>query len=186
MWSRRGIAGTLSALPIVGQGCRDAAPRFVSPAGYAPCPTVAAGLIQIIPAADFQALHLVLQSGPLQAQPRRRAVWTGESAVSLSQNLGDVIALRVTQRSRRRLARHFRAQLAERWVEPVAFRQNHRTLDEILQLADVSRPIPLAHRFNRRPRNTLNLLPQARRAFLHEMFNQHRDVLAALAQRRQM
>ena len=75
----------------------------------------------------------------------------------------------------------FLSQLAQRRGEPVAFRQNHRTLDKILQLADIPRPSPVQHGIDRVIGNDIDTLMQPGCAFFDKVPNQRGNVFAPFA-----
>src|ERR1035438_6594248 len=106
--------------------------------------------IQVVVAGDSQFLHFVLQGSALQTNPGRRAFRTRKHAPGLTQNFDDVIALPIAQRPFQigKASHRLLAQLRQRWTQPVVFRQNYRTLDEILQFADVPWPDRKSTRLN--------------------------------------
>ena len=63
-------------------------------------------------------------------------------------------------------------------------REDHGALDQVLQLADVARPVVARQRLHRLGRDRLDRLLHPPRELLREVAHQHRDVLAPLAQRR--
>ena len=62
----------------------------------------------------------------------------------------------------------------------------HQPLDQVLELADVARPPVLLQHRHRRVGDALDLLPEPRVVALQEELGELRDVLGALAQRRQL
>src|SRR5579864_752527 len=69
-------------------------------------------------------------------------------------------------------------------VQALAGAEDDGALDHIAQFADVARPGVLDQRFHGFRGNSIDLLPHPRREILHEIADQHGDILAALAQRR--
>src|SRR3981189_1995750 len=66
----------------------------------------------------------------------------------------------------------------------IAAAQDHRSLNDVLQLTDISRPRIGLAQFKRIHVDFANLLAGFLRVSLNEVLNQHRNILLALAQRR--
>ena len=67
-----------------------------------------------------------------------------------------------------------------------ALRHQHAALDRVIELADVARPRVIEQRLQRRRLEAAEVLPIALRVLPQEVRRQRRDVLAPLAQRRQL
>src|SRR5262245_34583477 len=91
---------------------------------------------------DAELLHLREERRALQAETDRRATWTGDDAVCLAKHLEDVLADRVLERLpvRRRRPYGLRRRFEGRELQAVAARQDDGSMDDVLQLADVSGP----------------------------------------------
>ena len=141
-------------------------------------------------AGDAELLHLPLQGGPLHAQAGRGPVRAAQHPAGLAQDAEDVLPLGVGQRDRRggrrrRPATAAGLQVAERDLQRRARREDDRALDDVLQLADVARPGVAHQGVHDRGRDGLDLPAHPPGEPLGEMADQQRDVVAALAQRRQ-
>src|SRR5262245_10075434 len=77
-------------------------------------------------------------------------------------------------------------ELGDWYFEPRARRQDHRSFDEVGQLADVARPSPSLHGLERLVRDHLDAPPHPLGESIHEVAHELRDVFRALAQRWQV
>src|SRR5947208_983480 len=68
----------------------------------------------------------------------------------------------------------------------IAVAQNRRSLDDVLQFADISRPGVSLQQLERRLFDSADIFPGLGRIALGEVLGQHRNVLDALAQRRHL
>jgi hypothetical protein len=76
------------------------------------------------------------------------------------------------------------SQFSEGRLERVAARQDHGTLNEILQFTNIPRPVPCRQPLDYRRRNCIDLLLHLLRKLLHKIAHQKRDILLAVSQRR--
>src|SRR5262249_12673281 len=74
-------------------------------------------------------------------------------------------------------------ELGDWYFEPRARRQDHRSFDEVAQLADVARPSPSLHDLERLVRDHLDAPAHPLGESIHEVAHERRDVFRALAQR---
>src|SRR5262249_9856082 len=77
-------------------------------------------------------------------------------------------------------------ELGDWYFEPRARRQDHRSFDEVGQLADIARPSPSLHGLERFVRDHLDAPPHPLGESIHEVAHELRDVFRALAQRWQV
>ena len=134
---------------------------------------------------DAELPHLRLQRGPLHPELAPPRPVAAHLAAGIAQRLQDRFALRRRQRhytSPGADARRFNS--PHRRLQRRPGRQNHRPLDEVLQLANVARPVVARQRLHRLRRNAGDPPVHAPRVLLHEIAHQQRDVLAPVAQRR--
>src|SRR6266850_2702943 len=75
------------------------------------------------------------------------------------------------------------AQFADRSLERRTAGKDHRTLDEVFQLANISRPMPTGELPQGRSRNGFDLLLHAAAILLREVADQERNVSGTFAQR---
>src|SRR5204863_7323052 len=75
-------------------------------------------------------------------------------------------------------------QFSDRYLQGAAVGKDHRALDEILQFANITRPMPPRKLLHRRDRDGLNLLLHAATVLLGEVADQKRNIFGALPQRR--
>ena len=71
-------------------------------------------------------------------------------------------------------------------ADPRSRGQHHRPLDDVLELADVARPVVLGQQVERLGRQLEAGLAVLLAVLLQEMLHEQRDVVLALAQRRQL
>ncbi len=99
---------------------------------------------------NAELLHPGLQCGSFHTERRRCAVWSGDYPVRALERGDDLLPLGVVEhrthigrnstRTLRRDRRLTRPQITARNVEDCVLGEDHRPLDYILQLANVSRP----------------------------------------------
>ena len=100
-----------------------------------------------------------------------------------------MVALGVLERDERRFPVAFhtharrRLELGERRHQIRPAREDHRALDEVFQLADVSRPVIRRQRLHRLGRDRVDALVHAPRKLLREVTHERRDVFLAIAER---
>ena len=142
-------------------------------------------------------MHAKLQGRALDAEPRGRPIGAGEDPVSLLQNRQDMPALHflkgpgtVPKSIRRAIPmvaiRWTRLKIGKRNLKLGARGENNRALDHVLQLADVSRPRVTNERIHGLGRDGIDLLGHIEGKVLRKVPDEERNVLGALAQRRNM
>src|SRR5260370_40508173 len=133
---------------------------------------------------DAKLLHPEVKRSPLDSQTCGRPVGAGDNPAGLLESLANVVSLRVLQGN---CPKGFgfggTLQARERGVQDVARSEDYAPLDEILELADVPRPLirdECGHRFRR---NVFDLLNHPAGINLDKMFHQRRNIFPALPQR---
>src|SRR5712664_2897182 len=133
---------------------------------------------------DAELLHAEVKRGPLDSQACGRPVWAGDKPPGLIESLANVVSLRVLQGN---CPKEFRfggtLQASERRVQDVARSKDYAPLDEILELANVPRPLiggECRHRFRM---NVFDLLIHPAGINLDKMFHQRWNVFATRPQR---
>src|ERR1700682_1107616 len=93
-------------------------------------------------ARDAQLLHAEVKRGSFDSQSCGRTVGTGDNPPSLLENFANVVSLRVFQCNRPH-GFHFGGigQACEKGLQDVARSDDYAPFDEILELANVSRPL---------------------------------------------
>src|SRR6266849_5818646 len=132
---------------------------------------------------DAQLLHAEVKCRSLDSQTCGRPVGAGDNPAGLFEGLANVVSLRVLQSN---CAKGFRfggtRQTRERGVQDFARSEDNASLDEILELANVPRPLirdKSRHRFRR---NMFNLLIHPSGINLDKMCDQRRNVFATRPQ----
>ena len=91
---------------------------------------------------NAKLLHPEVKCGPLHSQTRGRSIGTGHNPAGLLESLANVVSLRVFHSN---CAKGFRfdgtLQTRERGVQNVARGEDNAPLDEILEFANVPRPL---------------------------------------------
>src|SRR5712664_2009533 len=133
---------------------------------------------------DAQLLHPEVKGGPLDSQACGCPVGTGDNPPGLIESLANVVSLRVLQGN---CPKGFRfggtLQARERGVQDAARSKDYTPLDEILELANVPRPLIGSERRHRFRRNVFDLLTHPAGINLDKMFHQRWNVFAAPPQR---
>src|SRR6266850_2227245 len=133
---------------------------------------------------DAQLLHAEVKCRPLDSQTCGCPIGPRDDPPSLLESLANVVPLRVLQGN---CPKGFRfggtLQVSERGVQDAARSKDYAPLDEILELANVPRPLignECRHRFRR---NLFDLLTHPAGIDLDKMFHQRWNVFAAPPQR---
>src|SRR6516162_8505653 len=96
-----------------------------------------------IPSCDSEPPHFGVEGGSFETQLGRSPLWSTNEAFSLSQGTDNVFAFRVFEgRDLRRATLRNVFQLRQRGLQCRSTRQNYRPIKEVLQFADVPRPLP--------------------------------------------
>src|ERR1035438_6297335 len=141
-------------------------------------------------AVNAQFAHLGLQGGALHPQLGGGAFGATYPAIGFGERAEYCFALRSGQRDRsaggarcvdRRLGTF---QFADGGVQSSAGGNDDGALDEVLQFADVAGPVVALERMHGGRRNGGDFAIHAAGVLLHEGAHQQRDIIAALAQRR--
>src|SRR5713226_3905535 len=131
-----------------------------------------------------QFLHAEVKRRPLDSQSRSGPVWTGDNPPGLLKNLAYVVSLRFLQSNcLQGFCFGVGLQARERGVQDVARSEDYAPLDEILELANVPRPLiggECRHCFRR---NVFDWLSHPAGINLDKMFHQRWNVFPALPQR---
>src|ERR1700722_18498893 len=134
---------------------------------------------------NSQLLHAKLERGTLDTQSSSGSIRARENPVGLFQNRKDMPSLDFFKgRGSVGIARLRRArlQIAQRHLEYGTFGKNHRALDHILQLADVSRPRIADQCIHRLRGDGIDLLAHIEGEMLRKVADEEWDVFCALAQ----
>jgi len=126
----------------------------------------------------------------MDPEPHRRVAGAIDAAAALAQHALDMAPLHVVQRvAAAGEARHAAAPRAnaERMVElqGAARRADQRPLDDVLQLADIARPVMIPQRLHDLGGHGFDALRELVLMALDEVPDQARDVVGPIAQRRQ-
>src|SRR6266850_2711770 len=135
-------------------------------------------------ARDVKPLHPEVKGGPLDSQTCGCPVGTCDNPPGLLESLANVVSLRVLKGNR---SKGFRfgatLQTRERGVQDIARSEDNAPLDEILELANVPRPLIRDEGRHRFRRNVFDLLTHPASINLDKMFHQCWNVFAACPQR---
>src|SRR5262249_19850909 len=124
---------------------------------------------------DPELLHAVIERRALDPEPRGRPVRTCDDPARSLQHSEDVRLVHGCEIVAARRRDFRRGHVAEGWnFEGFALSQNHRVLQDILQLANVAGPIVLLQALQRRLRNVVHVFLEALAHLAHEMFDEHR------------
>src|SRR5258705_8581436 len=135
---------------------------------------------------DIQGFDPVIQRGRWNPQLRRRAGRTGDASSTLGRRHLDHLALaaRLAALRRRRENNGGRGRGPRFPQEPqfvdskhLARTQNHRPLDDVLQLPNVARPVVADQQVERFPADGVEMSAEPARVALHEILHQHRDIV---------
>src|SRR5260370_1887880 len=133
---------------------------------------------------DAKLLHPEVKRRPLDSQTCGRPVGAGDNPAGLLESLANVGSLRVLQGNR---PQRFRfggtLQARERGVQDVARSEDYAPLDEILELANVPRPLIRDKGRHRFRRNMFDLLIHPAGINLDKMCDKRRNIFPALPQR---
>src|SRR5258708_743863 len=133
---------------------------------------------------DAKLLHPEVKRRPLDSQTCGRPVGASDNPPGLLESLANVVSLRVLQGNR---SKGFRfggtLQTRERGVQDVARSEDNAPLDEILEFANVPRPLIRDEGRHRFGRNVFDLLIHPAGINLDKMFDQRRNVFPAFPQR---
>src|SRR5882762_9736886 len=133
---------------------------------------------------DAQLLHAEVKRRSLDSQTCGRPVGAGDNPPGLVKNLANVVSLRVLEGN---CPKGFRfggtLQTRERGVQDAARSKNYAPLDEILELANVPRPLIGGKRSHRFRKNLFDLLTHPAGINIDKMFHQCRNVFTAPPQR---
>src|SRR5262245_14756964 len=175
----------------VGCGCDQSRISAIATAGAPPASasqvrraSCVSGLrFAIAPALEAVALEAPVERAAREAQRLRRLA---DVAVVAPQRAADQLALDLVQRQLVESAGALRRPQPEiAGTDLVALREQHRALDRVIQLAHVTRPGMSEQHAHRLGLEAAEVLAVAPRVALEERCGEQRDVVAALAQRRQ-
>src|SRR5579864_52097 len=109
------------------------------------------GLLGVIGANDVELAHLILKGCPFESEPFGCSPMSADPAGRVLERIDDYLPLRLLERRsgcNYRLVRrslHFGA-----WdIQLISLRQNHTSLNEVLQFANISRPIGVHQHLHR-------------------------------------
>src|SRR6266481_846190 len=133
---------------------------------------------------DAEFLHARQKRGSIDTHACSSSVGASYSPACDFQDADNLVAFMGFAR-----ARHHRgvpaivAQFTDRSLERRTTGKDHRTLDEVFQLANISRPMPTGELPQGRSRNGFDLLLHAAAILLREVADQERNVSGTFAQR---
>ena len=140
---------------------------------------------------DAQLLNFRVQRRSGNSEFRCRTFWASDFSLAFSQcgfnDFSLLILESVGQRTWQLLSGWLRAGQPSLFdPKGVAAAKDHRSLNDVLQLTDISRPRIQLALFQRIPVDFANLLPGFLCVAFYEILHQHRNVLPPFAQRRHL
>src|SRR5579862_3840146 len=131
---------------------------------------------------DPEFIHPGDQRSSLNTHARGGALRTRDATAGLFENAQDLIAIICLAQSSCRQSPSVGPYFAHRQLEGRAVGQDHRTLDEVFQLADIAWPVPRRKPLHRCSWNGIDLFFHAAAVLLSEVSNQQWNVLRPLPQ----
>src|SRR5208282_904380 len=132
---------------------------------------------RIIGARDTKPAHLVLQRSSFESEALCRSTFAGYSSGRAFQSIEDCLPLCLLERGRchNNLAASGSVQLCSWHIQFVPWREYHAALNEVLQFADISRPIGIHQTLHRcswdGPDTLLHSTGEARCKKVHQQWN---------------
>src|SRR3981081_1271083 len=132
---------------------------------------------------DAKLLHPEVKGGPLHSQACGRPVGTCDNPPGSLESLANMVSLRVLQRNCANGFRfHGALQTRERGVQDIARSEDNATLDEILKLANVARPLIGGEGGHRFRGDLLDFLTHPAGINSNKMLDQVRNVFTPCSQ----